>query len=200
MREFHFTCLYFQFPVCLKTSKGKNRRTENRRISIGLAKIDRPGNSRYYFMLHPLSGVLHVKRKARKRLLHIRSLDLCHYFTYGPRHRYLSVFSILRGVYSDAAACSLCRASRPARGWRRDETIDRAGDRVTRSRRCVVVNCEMRTLLSVVREQESSSSTISSGSRAPLNCATRLNLHYPIVGTALPSSTVSRADRCAWLR
>lgn len=26
--------------------------------------------------------------------------------------------------------------------------------------------------------------------RSPLNCATRLNLHYPIVGTALPFSVL----------
>lgn len=40
--------------------------------------------------------------------------------------------------------------------------------------------------------------------RSPLNCATRLNLHYPIVGTALPFSVlVSRpsfADRCTMIK
>lgn len=35
------------------------------------------------------------------------------------------------------------------------------------------------------------------GSRFSLNCATRLNLHYPIVGTAPPFSARSHADRCA---
>lgn len=100
MRKFHLVCLYFQFPV-VWTNKEKNQRTENGRFSIGLVKkIDRASNSRYYFMLHPLSGVLHVKRKARKRVVvHIRSFNLCHYFAYGLRYRYLQVLSILRYVY-----------------------------------------------------------------------------------------------------
>lgn len=169
-------CLYFQFPVVWKRVK---RRIGGRRMadfSIGLAKIDRPGNSRYYFMLHPLSGVLHVKRKARKRVLHIRSFDLCHSFAYGLRYWYLAVVGSTRRCISRLGIGikmrwwtrgSCYKISAMCRPQLRDEDV---AQRCPRAREFLEYHLD--------------------GSRFPLNCTTRLNLHYPIVDTAPPSSAV----------
>jgi len=130
---------------------------KNDRVTTGLAKIDRPGNSRYYFMLRPLSGVLHGKRKARKRVVvHmrlVRSLPLFCIWT---------ALSILVGLL-DITLClagSATRCDLSSLSSAEIKMIDVNGDCVTRSRQCVVVNCEMR-MHGVVREQGSSSSTIS---------------------------------------
>lgn len=164
IHELHLVCLYFQLFERVKRRLGGWR---NDRFSIGSAKIDRPGNSRYYFMLHPLSGVLHVKRKARKRVvasfIYDRSI-FCHYFAYGPGYRYLSVLPILRCVYPAWRGDLLHRVVPlvSLECWDKDETID-----MVRGSRYKISAMRRRQLRhedvarGVVRGQENFSNTVS---------------------------------------
>lgn len=173
------------FSVVWKRVKRRIRGRETVDFSIALAKIDRPGNSRYYFMLHPLSGVLHVKRKAGKCVVHIRSLDLLSLFyiwtalsifvgllnnTVSTRRSVVSYFSFRsrdKDEMMDQGRGSRYKISAMCRRQLRDEDV---AQRCPRTRELLEYRLD--------------------GSRSLLNCTTRLNLHYPIVDTAPPSSAV----------
>lgn len=119
--------------------------------------------------------------------------NLGHYFTYGSSpivDVHIFLLSILPDLelyssfYSDAE--SKANNDRHVR-----ESCHRISTSSTAWRGCYAERTENKRLGVTSRR----------GTQSPLNCATRLNLHYPIVGTALPfSARPSFADRCTWLR
>lgn len=136
--------IYLQFPLFERVKeREESKRTAD--FPSVRRKIDRdPGNSRYYFMLHPLSPVcvLYVKRATRTpRERDGSAFDLRHYFAYGNPlyiYIYISLF-MLRRSFTRSRVVFLER-----RDKNEDDRHGRGSHYRFRRRRRIVVNCEMK--------------------------------------------------------